>query len=221
MWIYWHFTANVWNTSNSEFRVLTIIPVFYPGQTKSYQILLNKSQTHKKYILQQAECVLPIQTSPNWPAPRRLSSFRDSRGISQASFSQGFWGLGLRQGVVRDWHNPSLCSVDVHLYDLLMVNDWVNNPSRKRICLLSNEMWHYVCYSSPHFAFYTYFCSGRPDPAGCWRWCVERCRNRRYLVCGSYNASQRLLFEGRSLWQTESSFLRGRADQELVDERMK
>lgn len=52
----------------------------------------------------------PIQTSPNWPAPSFLSSLSDDLGISQASFSHGFSGLGFRQGVVRDWQRPSPCS---------------------------------------------------------------------------------------------------------------
>lgn len=53
---------------------------------------------------------LPIQTSPNCPAPSFFSSLRDSRGISQASFSHGFWGLGDTQGTVSFWQSPSLPS---------------------------------------------------------------------------------------------------------------
>lgn len=53
---------------------------------------------------------LPIQTSPNCPAPSFFSSLRDSRGISQASFSQGFWGLEDMQGTVSFWQSPSLTS---------------------------------------------------------------------------------------------------------------
>lgn len=53
---------------------------------------------------------LPIQTSPNCPAPSFFSSSRDSRGISQASFSHGFWGLEDTQGTVSFWQSPSLPS---------------------------------------------------------------------------------------------------------------
>lgn len=53
---------------------------------------------------------LPIQTSPNCPAPSFFSSLRDSRGISQASFSHGFCGLGDTQGTVSFWQSPSLPS---------------------------------------------------------------------------------------------------------------
>lgn len=53
---------------------------------------------------------LPIQTSPNCPAPSFFSSSRDSRGISQASFSHGFWGLADTQGTVSFWQSPSLPS---------------------------------------------------------------------------------------------------------------
>ena len=53
---------------------------------------------------------LPIQTSPNCPAPSFFSILRDSRGISQASFSQGFWGLEDMQGTVSFWQSPSLAS---------------------------------------------------------------------------------------------------------------
>lgn len=53
---------------------------------------------------------LPIQTSPNCPAPSLFSSLRDSRGISQASFSHGFWGLEDRQGTDSFWHSPSFPS---------------------------------------------------------------------------------------------------------------
>ena len=53
---------------------------------------------------------LPIQTSPNCPAPSFFSILRDSRGISQASFSQGFWGLEDTQGTVSFWQSPSLPS---------------------------------------------------------------------------------------------------------------
>lgn len=53
---------------------------------------------------------LPIQTSPNCPAPSFFSSLRDSRGISQASFSHGFWGLEDTQGTVSFWQSPSLPS---------------------------------------------------------------------------------------------------------------
>lgn len=53
---------------------------------------------------------LPSQTSPNCPAPSLFSILRDSRGISQASFSQGFWGLEDTQGTVSFWQSPSLPS---------------------------------------------------------------------------------------------------------------
>lgn len=53
---------------------------------------------------------LPIQTSPNCPAPSFFSSLRDSRGISQASFSHGFCGLEDTQGTVSFWQSPSLPS---------------------------------------------------------------------------------------------------------------
>lgn len=64
----------------------------------------------KNLILKRLLSVLPIQTSPNWPAPSRLSILRDDLGISQASFSHGFSGLGLRHALVRVWQRPSPCS---------------------------------------------------------------------------------------------------------------
>lgn len=63
---------------------------------------------------------LPIQTSPNCPAPSFFSSLRDSRGISQASFSHGFWGLEDTQGTVSFWQSPSLPSET----ELLVSRGW-------------------------------------------------------------------------------------------------
>lgn len=53
---------------------------------------------------------LPIHTSPNCPAPSFFSIWRDSRGISQASFSHGFWGLGDTHGTDSFWQSPSFPS---------------------------------------------------------------------------------------------------------------
>lgn len=52
---------------------------------------------------------LPIQTSPNWPAPSFFTNLIDSRGISHASLSHGFWGLGLIQAFSNFLHKPSDC----------------------------------------------------------------------------------------------------------------
>lgn len=52
----------------------------------------------------------PIQTSPNCPAPSFFTNLMDSRGISQASLSQGFCGLGLIQTFSNLLHKPSDCS---------------------------------------------------------------------------------------------------------------
>lgn len=52
----------------------------------------------------------PIHTSPNWPAPSFFSIFRLDLAISQASFSQGFSGLGFRHAWLRVWQRPSECS---------------------------------------------------------------------------------------------------------------
>lgn len=53
---------------------------------------------------------LPIQTSPNCPAPSFFTNLIDSRGISHASLSHGFWGLGLIQAFSNFLHRPSDCS---------------------------------------------------------------------------------------------------------------
>lgn len=53
---------------------------------------------------------LPIQTSPNWPAPSFFTNLIDSRGISHASLSHGFWGLGLIHAFSNLLHKPSDCS---------------------------------------------------------------------------------------------------------------
>lgn len=52
-------------------------------------------------------CHLPIQTSPNCPAPSFCSSFRDSRGISHSSCHQGFCGALDWHGFISFVHNPS------------------------------------------------------------------------------------------------------------------
>ena len=52
----------------------------------------------------------PIQTSPNCPAPSLFTSLMDSRGISQASLSHGFCGLGLMHAFSNLRHKPSGCS---------------------------------------------------------------------------------------------------------------
>lgn len=52
----------------------------------------------------------PIQTSPNCPAPSLFTSLMDSRGISQASLSHGFCGLGLMHAFSNLRHKPSDCS---------------------------------------------------------------------------------------------------------------
>lgn len=53
----------------------------------------------------------PIQTSPNWPFPRRLMSCRDSRGISHTSLvltdRSVKRGMPLWHGTIRRQHSPA------------------------------------------------------------------------------------------------------------------
>lgn len=50
--------------------------------------------------------VLPIHTSPNWPAPSFLMSFMESRGISHSSAAQGIGGIRVLHGYLSLWHKP-------------------------------------------------------------------------------------------------------------------
>lgn len=50
---------------------------------------------------------LPIQTSPNCPAPSFFTIFNVSLGISHSSWPQGLWGAADLQGVPSLWHRPS------------------------------------------------------------------------------------------------------------------
>lgn len=53
----------------------------------------------------------------------------------------------------------------------------------------------------------THSCNGWPVPAGCWKWCGERCKILHYPVYESYNASLCHRTEDHCPWQTESSCL--------------
>lgn len=61
----------------------------------------------KPLKVMQMEMHLPIQTSPNCPAPSLRSSFRDSRGISHSSCHQGFCGALDWHGFTSFVHSPS------------------------------------------------------------------------------------------------------------------
>lgn len=54
---------------------------------------------------------LPLQTSPNCPAPKRFDSSRDSRSISHASLLRAMTGFDFPQGFSNFCPNPSADSV--------------------------------------------------------------------------------------------------------------
>lgn len=82
------------------YRIRFMITMFLNDSEMTLPSQLN---THFKRIN------LPIQTSPNWPAPSFFTNLIDSRGISHASLSHGFWGLGLIQAFSNFLHKPSDC----------------------------------------------------------------------------------------------------------------
>lgn len=96
---------------NCSFMVIQISPSTLGGiPTLPQAVPESKDLPHPILPPPSGPGSLPIHTSPNCPAPSFFSSLRDSRGISQASFSHGFWGLEDTQGTVSFWQSPSLPS---------------------------------------------------------------------------------------------------------------
>ena len=95
------------------------------------------------WILEWFLSVSPIQTSPNCPAPSLFSSLSDDRGISHASFSHGFSGLGLRHGLVRVWQRPSPCS-GINRNNI----SWFSLWRFMFFCNSKSPLWFFCCLHS-------------------------------------------------------------------------
>lgn len=91
---------------------------FFQGLDRNLLLILVEAYTHGWtvnwrydsvgfFVLWVSVSILPIHTSPNWPAPSFLSILNVCLGISHSSCAQGSWGALTLQGAYSFRHRPS------------------------------------------------------------------------------------------------------------------
>lgn len=98
--------------------------LLYPQSSYWYLLwhIMNLRPILIKYFIYLSVCFficmfaayLPIQTSPNWPAPNLFTIFNVSLGISHSSWAQGLWGAEDLQGLPSLWHKPSADPTNIY-----------------------------------------------------------------------------------------------------------